>query len=468
MQMLNTSLPSDEQGEIPPSIAWKVEDGFPVYGSLPENVANIYYDIHRKEYFTRNPSGRWCGRTEAQIKRHLRMLGYSPHKEQGKHVSRLEEILEAIQNLNDVVYAAPLAGRKEGFHDDGGVRILVTESPKLITPCPGEWATIHAVIMGLIAGHGEPHRDAQWWTLITWLKLAVESLRNTSLRSAQVLALAGPVGCGKSLLQKIITLILGGRAAKAARYMMGRTDFNSDLFEAEHLMLEDENTSTRNLDRLALGANIKGVSVNELHSCHGKHKNSISLRPWWRMSISLNDAPEALMVLPPMDDHVRDKIIILRARCFSLPMPTETQEERNRFWDAIVNEAPAFVAYLLAVSIPTKLSDRRYGLRTFHHPDLLCELESLSPETHLLELIDAVEPWVGCETGYWEGSQDELRNLLSQHSKTKDEAHLLLGAWHNQCGTYLGRLKDRHPYRVSQVHKRQHRGWIIRPPQGGS
>jgi len=45
-------------------------------------------------------------------------------------------------------------------------------------------------------------------------------------------------------MQKILTPILGGRAARPYRYMIGTTDFNSDLFLAEHLMIEDEAAAT--------------------------------------------------------------------------------------------------------------------------------------------------------------------------------------------------------------------------------
>ena len=37
--------------------------------------------------------------------------------------------------------------------------------------------------------------------------------------------------------------MFGGRAARPYQFMSGLTSFNSDLFEAEHLMIEDEQAS---------------------------------------------------------------------------------------------------------------------------------------------------------------------------------------------------------------------------------
>ena len=109
--------------------------------------------------------------------------------------------------------------------------------------------------------------------------------------------------------------MLGGRAAKPTEYMSGRTPFNADLFAAEHLMIEDEYGSTDLRTRREFGARIKDITVNDVQSCHAKNRwQAISLRPFWRLSISLNDEPENLMVLPPVDESLSDKLMLLDRR----------------------------------------------------------------------------------------------------------------------------------------------------------
>jgi hypothetical protein len=82
----------------------------------------------------------------------------------------------------------------------------------------------------------------------------------------------GRTTAGKSLFQNLLTLILGGRTAKPYQYMMGATSFNADLFEAEHLAMEDEHASTDIRTRRHFGSQLKNVTVNDSQRCHGKHQ----------------------------------------------------------------------------------------------------------------------------------------------------------------------------------------------------
>jgi hypothetical protein len=206
--------------------------------------------------------------------------------------------------------------------------------------------------------------------------------------------MAGTVEAGKSLTQKLITAILGGRAAKAVLFLQGRTDFNSELFGAEHLMLEDENASTAYAARTAFSSSIKSITSNQLQPCHGKGRDIINLSPWWRVTISLNDRPERMLVLPSLDDDIAGKIILLRATAHKMPMAAETPEEKGKFWDQLTGELPAFLYWLVnEYEIPAEWRNTRFGVKEWHHPTLLGELEELSPAIRLLELIDRLKPW---------------------------------------------------------------------------
>ena len=88
-------------------------------------------------------------------------------------------------------------------------------------------------------------------------------------------------------------------AAKPYLYMTGKTTFNADLFGAEHLMVEDEAESIDIRARRYFGAKIKEIAVNVDQHCHGKGKTALTLTPVWRMTLSLNDEPERMQVLPP-------------------------------------------------------------------------------------------------------------------------------------------------------------------------
>jgi hypothetical protein len=283
------------------------------------------------------------------------------------------------------------------------------------------------------------------------------------LQPAQALALAGEVDSGKSLLQAVITKALGGRAAKAAMFLQGRTDFNSELFGAEHLILEDESASTSHMARSALGAAIKTIAVNQIHQCHGKRRDIVNLAPRWRLSISLNNEPERMMILPRLSNDVSDKIILLRATRKPMPEPTETPDEKDAFWQRLIAELPGYLHWLeTQFEIPKEWVSTRFGIKEFHHPELVAALDELSPAFVLLELIDQLKPW-GKAGNEWEGTAIELRQLLNADDRTRRDSSRLLD-WTNACGQYLGELASLRPHRVQNARKELRRNWKILAP----
>lgn len=422
-----------------------------------------YYDAQRKEYLVQNSGGRWLSHNDSGFKRILRGKGLSAWRREGELLSAAEKVILELQNTRDVSYAGALAGRDAGFYEEGGVRFLVTSSPRLIAPKLGSWSSISALIDGLV-GTDPQHGVAQKETLFGWLQVAYDALRARKRQPGQALALAGPIQSGKSLLQTLVTEILGGRSAKAFRYMTGGTPFNSELFGAEHLMLEDEHATSDSRARSQLGASIKSISANEVHSCHAKGREAVNLRPFWRLSISLNDEPERLLVLPTLTEDIADKLILLKCSRPSQPFPTGTHQLKEQYWLRLVAELPAFLAWLTEWERPPELHDERFGVRYFHHPDLVGELQSLSSEARLLELIDA-ELWRAGAT-IWEGTAMQLEHELTQQSSDVRQEALKLFSWSSACGAYLGRLADQQSDRIQRKRTGKARKWIIKEAAG--
>jgi hypothetical protein len=245
--------------------------------------------------------------------------------------------------------------------------------------------------------------------------------------------------------------------------MSGATPFNGELFGAEHLMIEDECGSTDLRTRREFGAKIKDFTVNQVQSCHAKNRQAVSLKPFWRLSISLNDEPENLMILPPIDESLTDKIILLRANRQPMPMDTSTSEGHALFWQALVAEIPAFVDHLLRWDIPVELRSQRFGITHFHHPALLASIDALSPEIRLLSLIDSV---LFADHSVLDGNLQLTAEDIEQrliNSNMGYEARRLL-SWSNACGTYLGRLANKQPDRIKQDRTGKMRRWILYYP----
>jgi hypothetical protein len=432
---------------------------------LLEAVRNlaIYYDPDRAGgcYWFKNDRDNWIKIAASDVVRHLEELGYQARAPKGQTLSETDRIVNQIQRSMDVEYAASLAGYQKGVLMFRGHRLLILDSPVFIAPAPGDWSVLSEFLFNLLGKEQLPY-------LYGWLKTALEALYNGKFRPGQALVLAGPKDCGKSLLQNLLTVLFGGRSAKPHQYMSGQTSFNGDLFCAEHLMMEDEEPATDIKARRNFGTKIKEVTANVTQRCHHKYRPGITLEPFWRLTISLNEETENLMILPPWDDSIEDKVILFKATSYEMPMPTLTNEDRQAFWDALTGSLPAFVDFLLKYEIPEKLSSHRYGITHFHHPDILEALGALAPETRFLELIDAeIFKYVlpsGRPTDPWEGTASKLElNLTDDISGVRYPARQLL-SWQGACGTYLGRLQRRHPKRITFRKSHRDRIWKIYPP----
>lgn len=429
------------------------------FGAAPD-----YFEPHSARYLVRTPILRWLAFNESSYKRQLRSRGLKMKPDEGNPLSEIDAAILDVQNHRDISHYGPICGQNAGLLRANGQRILVTEDMKLPEPAPGTWSHLRAVIEGLLR-QSEPADIGrrQVDTFHGWVRSSVEALRAGKLQQQQALALCGPPRCGKSFLQSIITHMLGGRGAKAERYFSGKTPFNADLYAAEHLMLEDEHCSTRIDMRLKLGAALKQHTVSTyLGSLHAKGRNAVNLPGWWRVTITLNDCPEAMMVLPPLDQHIADKIILLHASTFTWPLPMETTLHRTGFHDRIISEIPAYLHWLLHEwTIPREVADPlRYNVATYHHPELAEALHCFSPEAELHDLLAAAyAPRLACATSI-EVTSAEIEAALRSVDPLRTERLL---SFRNACCTYLGRLAKKHPQHLLPMRTSYRRWWIMQP-----
>jgi hypothetical protein len=175
----------------------------------------LFYGISDRDFLIKNRKGQWLSHTSSGIKEYL--ANQYPDKGQ------LRQIVRAAQDDRAVNFIGPWCGKREGFYDDigSGRSALVTEGVKLIEPAKGEWMTLKAVIDNALGSQLERYAEQQLAAFHGWITSAYTALYAAVWRAAQMLALAGKVNSCKSLIQWIITLILGGRAAKPAQYLQG-------------------------------------------------------------------------------------------------------------------------------------------------------------------------------------------------------------------------------------------------------
>jgi len=431
-------------------------------GDAPVTLNPVYYDRASKDYLTQNQRGIWYPMTEAQYRKTLQAAGIMFSTPKGKNVSPAEQIILDTRHHNDVDYVGPLAGYTTGIQNEDGKRLLITEMFSLLQPAEGDFPVLRKILEGLLVVEGIDQRPYFYG----WLKLAYETLCAGKRRPGQAIVFAGPRNGGKSLIQNLITATLGGRSARPYQYMSGKTAFNADLFTGEHLIMEDEEASKDIRSRRNFATQIKAMTVNEGQRLHAKFCTPITVKPFWRLSISVNDEPEDLMVLPPIDESLADKIILLKTNAVPMPMPTTTLDERTRFWATLMAELPAFIGFLLSWDVPAELQDSRFGITHFHHPDILSDLDTLSPEFRLLSLIDSELFDSAFSEKKWSGSADELEYRLTRDESVCRHAARQVISFNNAVGVFLGRLAKKLPARFTQHRTETARTWTIQPPVG--
>lgn len=402
----------------------------------------------------------WIDLPRERYKVHLLAQGFS---------SRMVETIMCWCEVNQrIQYFGPVAGRAPGFYEDNGNRIVIDRGPHLMEPVKGDWSTLRHVIDGLFH-HGEEkdHGIIQLDSFHGWVRSSVQALRAGRRQSQQVLVICGPEDCGKSLLQHLITHFLGGRSAKAHRYFSGATTFNGDMLGAEHLIIEDDYMPSDMKSRLSLGAQFKQFAVGtEAVSFNAKFQQAINLRAFFRVSVTCNDEPENLMVLPPLNGDIGSKILIIRASRFKMPMATVTAQEKEVFWNQLYAEIPAYLYWLLnEFQLPDSRVDRRYGVSSWVHPAILEKVAETTPEDAFLALIDKHYYYnVPENTKPTEKRADEIRmDLLSSGDDyVRRQAERLLPMAHVP-GTYLTRLAKINP-RIIHQRASGSRHWKIQPP----
>lgn len=406
----------------------------------------LFFD-HRGAYWVKSQGGeRFISLEKAdaklELERHgLAKEGYEPN------LTKQDSVLWRARHFGSVKYAGPIAGYRAGVVElDSGEQVLVTTESRFwrVKPKAGKIPFFESVIETLFDGGQE--------NVLAWLACAVKSLERGDFAPAPMLALVGDAGCGKSFFQFLVTQLLGGRVAKPYAWLAGRTNFNEDLAQAEHLSIEDESASTDIRTRRTFGAGIKQLAVNRDLHVNGKGKLALTLPTFRRITASLNADGDHILILPPMDESIRDKVSLHRCQ------PAKLFEDRLDNVAAIEKELPAIIAFLKSYRVPPALRCPRYGAKAWHDAELLQLLEESQPETKLLAIIDASDLIQSLEG--WQGSATELEEVISKSNLGNQASKLFY--YPAACGAYLSKLATRFPERISFSRDGTARKWTIK------
>lgn len=441
----------------------------------------LYFDLRDGSYVS-GLNGRFVVMSKADMQMRFKALGlrddiYIRTKTQGS-LRQIDYPFYAAQNERMIDFAGPIAGRRVGiFQDSSGRKYLVTDE------AAGVWAPLipkadpkffKLFIEELLPGD-------QMDAFCFWACEAVRAMRAMDFSPGQASFFFGAPKCGKSLLQYMITELLGGRAANPFEYLMGEK-FNKDLVGAEHWMFEDPKNSTDNRTRRDFGEGLKEATVNRDIRVRAMCKDATLLQIFRRVTGSVNSEKESIAVVPPMVEGVKDKINLFLCNTVTNALApfkdANGKPDRSKIWATFLSEVHAVRSWLLQrySKIPRDLLDERFGVVAYHQPEILSELSSMTYENRFLELVD--------EQFFCPKDADEILTKIEKRSAdwqkelqtfNRYEADKIF-RFPGQCGSHLAKLwkqygskhtghDDCTGARVSKRVLDGHTLWTIYPPK---
>lgn len=304
--------------------------------------------------------------------------------------SFVESVRAEIIKNNGVDLAVTLAGHPAGpVTLKDGTRLLITKGFKMICPEEGDPGPMLDFLWNFCG-----KREDQYLYLLSWLQIAVVNglrcmevgVEKARLRPAQLLAIVGPPGAGKTLLVTLISELFDGTLMNPYPAFSGATGFKGDLASAVLLVMDDSAESVRAEARHKLAKNIKEFLVVSQRRFEAKFKDGFSAPTFQRVIMLGNE--DSLGVFPAPEPDFLDKYALLRAYSSKDVSAIRDDDEKEAWMERYRKSLPAFAHYLVhEFKIPEEMVDSRYGVKAYKDPDLLNELSNADTDHELLRCL---------------------------------------------------------------------------------
>jgi hypothetical protein len=431
-------------------------------------IKDLWFDS--KYYWRKTPLGDWQNVTKEDIRldlfTHRRLSSKSP---KAGCPSEIDEALYDIQTTHHVRKAMPFLFRPDGPYTYNGKRYLNTSTVRPIPPVDHsvEWGEGFPWLAQFLLTLFEP--DDQLDYFMAWLKHFYLGAYSQDPARGLALFIAGPVGAGKTVLNKaIIGQLMGGRQ-DAGAYLTGSDKFNDALFSAAVWNVDDE-IAPDDKKRPVYTQILKKIIANDSFTYRPMHVSGEDMEWVGRPVLTLNDDPESLQLLPETERNILDKIMLLRSKSPEVDYwPSDAE---------IAAELPFFAAFLRDWTPPPETvpppNKKRFGVNSYKHPDLLLAANATNATSSFEELLELWRTeWfapggAGESQLYWEGTPTALSQDVSRNDTL---ANILDRNFSSvtALGTHLTKLVRRHEGRPNPLVTRTgHRRYRISRPNAAT
>lgn len=444
---------------------WRAILGQPFVREYEENVigsaAQLFY-FSGKAYWRKN-KGQWHDYTQENARLHLKVKKVSDRPRKGQTVSDIERVLEHIQLNRRVDAAVPVPYNGAEVVEWNGASYLNTSNRAAVQPAPEGQGTpdkfplIHKFIEEAFDDGPNPEagnpkaRDY----FLGWFHHFYSSALARNMQPGQILVIAGKVGTGKSLFNRWLIGGSVGGACGATDVLMKQTAFNKEVAMNGHLLIDDAPTDGNQQEKRKFANKLKEFAANPVIPYQPKGVDKVDLPFRGRVGVTMNDDPESLGILPPMDGSFKDKIMLFKLRDDFKPKFLGGNKDEK----VVLEELPYFLRWLLdwgeSEARATVLNKRnpRYAIKAFHHPELV---EASHAETVEYTIQEMLELWSNGKASDKNAQTEYLTIEILQELKSAmpDIARSLNPV---SFGRNLSKLVGAYPKLVKK--KRTEEGW---------
>lgn len=432
-------------------------------------VKGLWFD--GRQFWREIHRGDWKSFDKPDILHFLKVIrGLSDRVLKGEKFSEIDQAYEFIIDHQNIEGAAPFVFKPNGLLTINKKPFLNTHTGKAISPVayatewghPDHFPTLSKFFGPPSTVDASP--DAPRFfkggalaldTFISWLAHYYKSAYELDLKSGHNIFIAGPVGVGKTMMNRAILggLMNGFREAK--EYLMGEDTFGAELFSVGHWVVDDATMSTSLTAHRRWSEMIKRMAANKTFRYHEKFRTPMQVEWQGRVVSTLNSDEESVRLLPDLDISMLDKVELYR----TTDKATIEFPEESALKAIIERELPYFASFLLRWQTPEHCTLRRNGpgsnidyrfggIKPWHDPSLVQHANQSSRTAGFIEILADWKqdyfkianegPAKNGRITTWTGSAFQLRKQLCASPATQDA---LRGTDNSDIGRTLAQLK---------------------------
>ena len=395
-----------------------------------------------KHYWTKHNGHAYVYLNKEDAKLHLKGAGCDDRLQRGSRVSEVERVLIHVHTARRVTAAVPVLFAPDEVVEWGGERYLNISNKRAMQPADTLDITKFPWLYEFMTNAFDSHQDGvpAWQYFVSWFRRFYGSCLDCKPLPGQVVIIAGEAHTGKSFLNKWVIGEAVGGSVDAEPLLLKQTSFNKQGAECALWRCDDAATEGDYANRQLFTKSLKQMAANPTQLYQPKFRDSIELPFLGRVVVTCNIDSESLKILPTLDGTIRDKVMLFKlSQGFRPHFYGSNYQNEER----IKRELPYFLRWVLDVKLEEKIEDpiyKRFGVRSFHHQDLVHQAQVETSEYIFSEILDR---WVNAKRS--EGVEEieiMATELLNQLAVVEGVGESLKKFGARSIGIMLGKLLE--------------------------